>query len=69
MLTLSRYILRTGLSGNVDISPFCHDAFYRSAIVYSQILQKGDSEDAKNALHDIKQSLRVNNHRWKAAGK
>ncbi|KAL6790355.1 fungal-specific transcription factor domain-containing protein [Trichoderma sp. SZMC 28013] len=67
MLTLSRYILRTGLSGNVDISPFCHDAFYRSAIVYSQILQKGDSEDAKNALHDIKQSLRVNNHRWKAA--
>lgn len=69
MLSLSRYILRTGLSGNDDISPFCHDALYRSAIVYSQILQKSDSEDAKNAIHDIKQSLRVNSHRWKAAGK
>ncbi|UKZ94587.1 uncharacterized protein TrAFT101_009450 [Trichoderma asperellum] len=69
MLSLSRYILRTGLSGNDDISPFCHDALYRSAIVYSQILQKSGSEDAKNAIHDIKQSLRVNSHRWKAAGK
>lgn len=68
MLTLSCYILRTGLSGNDDISPFCHDALYRSAIVYSQILQKSDSEDAKNAIHNIKQSLRVNSHRWKAAG-
>ncbi|UKZ64000.1 uncharacterized protein TrAtP1_005222 [Trichoderma atroviride] len=67
MLTLSCYILRTGLSGNDDISPFCHDALYRSAIVYSQIVQKSDSEDAKNAIHDIKQSLRVNCHRWKAA--
>ncbi|KAL7907545.1 fungal-specific transcription factor domain-containing protein [Trichoderma velutinum] len=67
MITLSRYILRKGLSGNDDISPFCHDALYRSAIVYSQILQKSDSEDAKNAIHDIKQSLRVNSHRWKAA--
>ncbi|PTB48929.1 hypothetical protein M431DRAFT_500594 [Trichoderma harzianum CBS 226.95] len=67
MLILSHHILRTGLSGNDDISPFCHDAFYRSAIVYSQILQKSDSEDAKNAIHDIKQSLRVNSHHWKAA--
>lgn len=69
MLSLSRYILRKGLKGNDDISPFCHDALYRSAIVYYQILQKSDSEDAKNAIHDIKQSLRVNSHRWKAAGK
>lgn len=69
MLSLSRYILRVGLSGNDDISPFCHDALYRSAIVYSQILQKSGSKDAKNAIHDIKQSLGVNSYRWKAAGK
>lgn len=68
MLILSRHILRTGLRGNDDISPFCHDALYRSAIVYSQILQKSDSEDTKTAIHDIKQSLRVNSRRWKAAG-
>lgn len=68
MLILSRHILQTGLRGNDDISPFCHDALYRSAVVYSQFLQKSGSEDTKSAIHDIKQSLRVNSRRWKAAG-
>lgn len=67
MLILSRHILQTGLRGNDDISPFCHDALYRSAVVYSQFLQKSGSEDTKSAIHDIKQSLRVNSRRWKAA--
>lgn len=68
MRTLAQYITQTGLCGNDDISPFCHDALYRSAMIYARVLQVSDEADAQNGLDDIKESLKINTRRWRAAG-
>lgn len=67
MLGLAQHMIETGLCGSDDISPFCHDALYRSAIIYARLSQKSNSKHAQNGLHDIEQSLKVNSSRWKTA--
>jgi hypothetical protein len=67
MLRLAQ-VLGRSLCGNDEISPFCLDAMYRSAIVYAQIVQRTGAQDASDALQDIKIGLGAINDRWKAAG-
>lgn len=68
MLVLAQTLYRTGLCGSEESSPFCHDAMYRSALIYGQASQGTATFDAHGALEEIKRGFEANSRRWKAAG-
>lgn len=69
MLGLAETLNRTGLCGREESSPFCHDALYRSALIYGQLSQTTATLDAQGALDEIRKGFEANNRRWKAAGR
>jgi hypothetical protein len=69
MLGLAQTLLRTGLCGSEESTPFCLDAMYRSALIYGRIYQSTATSDIQEVVEDFQKGLNANNKRWKAAGK
>jgi hypothetical protein len=68
MLRLARAISTVGRCGAEEMSPFCLDTMYRSAIFYANNYSQTRNQNDLDALEDIKTGFRDMNSRWRAAG-
>lgn len=68
MLRLARAISAEGSCGTEEISPFCLDTMYRSAIFYASNHKQTGNQSDLDALEDIKTGFKDINSRWGVAG-
>ena len=69
MLSLARAIAISDSCGTDEVSPFCLEALYRSAVIYARRHKASGEHSDMDAVITIKEALRILSPRWKLAGK
>lgn len=69
MLKLAQNLMVTGGCGAEEISPFCLEPMYRSAIFFAQRYKTTGSESDLIGYEDMKGGLTTLSERWEAASK